>query len=358
MPSTQRALARAFALSPALLVTFVCRLALSDTEPRGRLVLELSGVENCISQSELEQNVEAELGREVFVRDETPPKTAVRVVIAPGAPPARYRATVGVMGGATDTIGEPASSTRELTSDTDCRALDEQLTLVVALLIDDELRQPAREAAPEPPLPPEPKPEPPPKDEIQPLDAVSAAPGWEAAQRDTPWRFEGDASGATGFGLLPNVGFGAELGFLAAPPALPAFRLHVMALGSSPVEPVPDASVSFFYAAGGLALCPTLLASKLGRLRSCVGVDFAAIRAESHGLEESRVALQYLAQVGLGLRGALELGGGWLATLGVGAAIPTKIDRFVYRQDGTKEEIFEMALVPIVATLGVSRDFR
>jgi hypothetical protein len=358
MPITQRALARVGALAPALLVTLFCGLAFANGEPRGRLVLELSGVENCISQSELEQNVEVELGHEVFVRDETPPKTTVRVVIAPGAAPARYRATVGVAGEATDTIGESASSTRELTSDTDCRALDEQLTLVVALLIDDELKQPDREVAPEPPIPPEPKAEPPPKDEIQPLEPVSAAPGWEAAQRDTPWRFEGDLSAATGFGLLPNVGFGAELGFLAEPPGLPTFRLHVIALGSSPVEPVPDASVSFFYAAGGLALCPTLVAFEQGRLRSCVGVDFAAIRAESHGLEESRVALQYLAQVGLGLRGTLELGGGWLGTLGIGAAIPTKIDRFVYRQDGTKQEIFEMALVPIVATLGVSRDFR
>jgi hypothetical protein len=43
-----------------------------------------------------------------------------------------------------------------------------------------------------------------------------------------------------------------------------------------------------------------------------------------------------------------------LGTLGVGAVLPTKVDRFVYRQDGEKTEIFQMAFMPFLVTAGVS----
>jgi len=302
--------------------------------------------------------VEAQLGREVFARDGAPARTTVGVRIEHGPAGVGYRAVVAIQSNEPTPSAEPLESARELQSYTDCRALDEQLALVVALLVDDELKQPV---AVEPPPPaPEPEPEPPaPEEPVQSLEPVSSAPNWEATYGDAPWRFEGDASAATGVGMVPNVGFGAELAFVAAPPAVPAIRLRVLGLTSAPVEPAANASVSFFYTAGGGALCPTLLGTGArARLRSCLGADLALIRAESRGLEDSRVALRVFAEFGFALRGTLALGSGWLGALGLGASIPTKLDRFVYQQDGAEEELFQVAPLQLVATLGISRDFR
>jgi hypothetical protein len=356
MPSTQRAPARiALASLVATLAATPVRAEVADA--RARILLDVAeSTENCTSASELMAAVETELGREVFVRNDAPAKTTVGVRIQRGASGTGYRALVGVEPDEVETSAPAPASTRELVTDKDCRALDEQLALVVALLVDDELRRPVAPAPPSVSPDAEPDP-PPPKEPVQSFEPVSSAPNWESAYGDAPWRFDGDVSAATGFGMVPHVGFGAELGFLAATAGIPALRLRVLGLASVPVEPTPDASVSFFYAAGGGALCPTLATWTKARLRSCIGADLAVIRAESRGLEDARVALRFLAEFGLGLRGTLALGSGWLGTLALGASIPTRLDRFVYQQDGGEKELFQVAPVQLVATLGATREF-
>jgi hypothetical protein len=219
---------------------------------------------------------------------------------------------------------------------------------------DDTPPEPAAETKEGALPPPEPEPPPDKQDEIQPLGPVTTAPGWEAAQREARFRYEADLAAATGFGVLPHVGIGAELGFLAEPPSLPGLRLRMLGLVSQPAEPVPGATVNFAYAMAGFSLCPAI--ARFGRVtvRFCAGGDVGALYARSEGLSEARETTEFFGQADLMFRGALALGNGFLGTLGVGAVLPTKVDRFVYRQDGEKTEIFQMAFMPFLVTAGVS----
>ncbi len=320
-----------------------------------RLVWEAgTGTEGCVTQAELERLVEVELERAVFVPDEASATRVVRVRLERDAAKGGFRALV-----TSGSAGESAQPSvpgveRELEA-RECRDIDEPLALVVALLADadESSQEPAPETKDEPLPPPEPEP-PVGKDEIQPLGPVTTAPGWEAAQREARWGYEVDVAAALGIGVLPHVGGGVELGFLAEPPSFPALRLRVLGMVSAPAEPVPGATVSFVYGMTGLTLCPTIARFGRVRLRFCAGADLGALHAKSEGLEESTETTQFFGQADLAFRGALALGGGFLGTLGVGVVFPTKTDRFVYRQDGEKTEIFQMAFVPFLATAGIS----
>ncbi|HVR19125.1 MAG TPA: hypothetical protein VMS65_05505, partial [Polyangiaceae bacterium] len=246
----------------------------------------------------------------------------------------------------------PPGVVREL-SGARCRDLDEPLALVVALLADEEGDSTPSAVVNEEALP-EPEPEPTPKEDVQPLGPVTTAPRWEASQNEARWSYEGDLAFATGFGVLPNVGAGAELGLLAEPPSFPSLRLRAVGLVSAPAEPAPGATVSFAYAVAGLALCPTLFRVGRSSVRLCVGADLGALHAQSRGLDESRETTELFGQAEMTLRAAHEFGAGWLGTLSLGATFPTQIDRFVYRQDGKTTELFQMAFVPILVTAGIA----
>jgi hypothetical protein len=332
---------------------FAATASAQESAPRARLVWQPGpGTESCVSSQELQQLVEVQLGREVFARGETVATATLRVTLETAPKSKGFRALVRAEREAT-TQGEPEPPARELVSESDCRALDEQLTLVVALLVDAEMsRPPPPPVDPEPPPPP-PEPEPPPQ-EAQPLGPVSAAPGWDAAQKNAPWRFELDLAGAVGIGVLPHVGGGGEFGFLAVPPGLPGLRVRAMVLTSAPAELTADASVGFLLGMGGVALCPEIASSTAVRLTGCLNVDAGVLHAKSQGLEEGQDSTRVVPMLGLAFRGTLKLGGPWLGVASAGVSLPTKVDRYVYRQDGSKEEVFQMALLPFLATLGVA----
>jgi len=317
-----------------------------------------AGTETCLTQAELERLVDVELERAVFVKDEAAAARVIRVRLDRNER-GEFRALVtSESAGGDGAAPRPPAAPREVTA-RECREIDEPLALVVALLAD------ADEAPPGPPVetknepPPPPKPEPPPEkpDEIQPLGPVTTAPAWEAAQRDARFRYEADVAGATGLGVLPHVGAGAEVGFLAEPPTLPGFRLRVLGLVSQPAEPVPGATVSFAYVMSGLSVCPNVARFARVTLRFCLGADLGALYARSEGLEDSQATTEFFGQVDLALRGALKLGNGVFGMLGVGVVLPTHVDTFVYRQGDETIEIFQMAFMPFLATAGVAYEF-
>jgi hypothetical protein len=314
------------------------------------------GTETCVTRAELERLVEVELERSVFVSDEATAARIIRVRLERDAAKGGFRALV-----TSENAGDEALEARPTPADPrevaarECRDIDEPLALVVALLADSGDAQPESAQTQEEALPPpESEPLTEGNDEIQPLGPVTTAPGWEAAQRDARWGYEAEVAAAIGVGMLPHVGFGAELGFLAEPPSFPSLRLGVLGLVSAPAEPAPGATVDFAYATAGLALCPSIARFGHGSVLFCVGADFGALYARSEGLEESRETTEFFGQAELMFRGTLELGNGFLGTLAVGVVFPTKVDRFVYRQDGETTEVFQMAFVPFLTTLGVA----
>ena len=320
-----------------------------------RLVWEAKpGTETCLSAAELERLVEVELEHSVFGANEVSATRIIRVRLERDAARGGFRALVASEPAEPNPGAPPAPPgvVREL-SGVRCRDLDEPLALVVALLADEEGESTASAVVDEEALP-DPEPVPTAKEDVQPLGPVTTAPRWEASQNDARWSYEGDLAFATGFGVLPNVGAGAELGLLAEPPSFPSLRLRGVGLISAPAEPAPGATVSFAYAIAGLALCPQLVRFGHSSVRLCVGADLGALHAESRGLEESRETTELFGQAELTLRAAHAFGAGWLGTLSLGATFPTQIDRYVYRQDGKTTELFQMAFVPILATAGVA----
>ena len=349
-------------LAPALAVAFHSTpSAAQPSAARARIVWDAgAGTGGCLSREELERLVEVQLEREVFAKGDAEAETVIRVRLERSTEASGFRALVWAEGAELTASATRPAEVRELSTAADCRSLDEQLVLVVALLADTEpggteKAAPVDVAEPSAPEPPEP---PAPPTEVQPLGPVSSAPNWETAQRKARWSFEADAAAAAGAGVLPHVGVGAELGFLAAPPSLPALRLRVLGFASEPAEPIVGASVSFLYGVVGATLCPTLGTWLPVRVRSCIGADVGVLHARSQGLADSRETAQVFAQAGVSLRATLRLGRSWLGLLSVGAAVPTKIDRFVYRKDGRTEEIFQMAFVPVFVTLGASYELR
>jgi hypothetical protein len=310
------------------------------------------GTETCLTEGELKKLVEVELERSVFVSGDVPAERVIRVRLERDVAKGGFRAFVtSEESDATAPRAKPGVE-RELEA-RDCRDIDEPLALVVALLADADAPPPEPVAETKEEALPPPEPSPDPNDEIQPLGPVTTAPGWEAAQRDARWRYELDAAGALGFGMLPHPGFGAELGFLAEPPSILTHRLRLIALFSKPAEPLPGATVSFIYGATGAALCPAIMSFTKGTVRICVGVDLGALYSRSRGLEDSQQTTELFAQVDAMLRGTLRLGGGFMGTLSAGVVFPTARDRFVYTQGGQTTEIFQMAFIPILFTAGV-----
>jgi hypothetical protein len=341
-------------LSAVLAASTVAVRARAEGEQESiRLLWEAGpGTETCLTPDELVKLVEVELERSVLVLGDGPAERAIRVRLERDAVNGGFR--VFVTSEATNDAApaaRPAPGVERELAARECRDIDEPLALVVALLADAD-------APPEPPVakdeaPPAPGKAPDPNDEIQPLGPVTTAPGWEAAQRDARWRYELDAAAAVGFGMLPHVGFGAELGFLAEPPSIGTHRLRLVGLFSAPAEPLPGATVSFIYGAAGAALCPAIAHFGKGTLRVCVGVDLGALYSRSRGLEDSRETTELFAQVDAMLRGSIGLGGGFLGTLSAGVVFPTARDRFVYTQDGQTTEIFQMAFIPFLVTAGI-----
>ena len=306
--------------------------------------------DTCLSAAELVQAAEAQLGRPVFVGAGAPAEMTVRVRLERTAD--GFRATASLESAEDEPQpGASAVDARELETHEDCRSLDEQLVLVVALLADSgsDPSESQAEVAPEP-LAVEP---PTPAD----TDPVSTAPSWEQA-RNGPWTYALDAGVVAAFGVMPDVAFGAELGAGFAPPGWPLLRARALAFlpGRETVE--PGARLDFFVGMAGLGVCPELVSGARASVLACFGGDVILRRAESHGLEDSRATTRVTAQGTLALRAGLVLGQHWRATAGIGAGLVSHIDRFSYRRGDAFESAFAPAFVPLFASLGIASDSR
>jgi hypothetical protein len=98
--------------------------------------------DGCIGPGDLAQGVEEKLGRSLFAKD---PQYRVEGNLARGTA-TRWKARFTLVSAAGEVLG-----TRELTADdADCRALDQRLTLAVALTIEPELQRPLAVPTPAP----------------------------------------------------------------------------------------------------------------------------------------------------------------------------------------------------------------
>ena len=235
-----------------------------------------AGTEGCSGAQELQRAAEVQMGRNVFSSAETTAKLTIVVKVERREEPQGFHATVWVQA---EDRRDPGTRELDAPGD-DCRALDEPLALVVALMADSELARPVEEEAPPPPEP-EPPP-PPPQKRVEEKDDRELVPIETGPPPDHPtrWHAELGASALGGYAVLPALSVGAELSLILDPGSFPAVMLHGAAFYPRVEQVGPDASVTFFFAHGGASLCPELASSNSGKLRGCVGAIAGALRAE------------------------------------------------------------------------------
>jgi hypothetical protein len=307
--------------------------------------VRLPGAETCADARELARAVERRLGRAVFA---SPAQADVLIEgrIEPAPPGPGFRAHLALA----DARGAPLGLRDLEGAGADCRALDEQLALVVALLIDPE----AALAPPRAPAPPV---------VVERVFVPAPAPAPAPPPRE-PWRASVALGPVAAIGLLPGVGFGVALRGELTPPALFPFEIGGAVWLDARAEPAGAASpatkgavLSLAYAS--LGLCPLHWSSGGTRLRGCADLDVGAVRAVGFGFasggagDEQVVAQATVAgRVTQRLVGPLELG------LGLGLMAPLHRVRFFYVDAAQAEqELFRMSAVAGRLDLGLGLAF-
>ena len=302
-----------------------------------------SGAEACIDGRALSRAVEQRLGR-AAIAPPTSGDIAIEGRIERRATPPSWHATITVFDGSGARIGM-----RELTSEqADCRALDEELGLVVSLLID-----PDAALTPPPPMAPPPSIAPPPPS-IAPPPICPPPPAPPPAPPSTPpprpWRLAAEGGFAVGLGMLPTIPAGGFLFRLrAAPPVGPSFELGgAVWLPSHASAGTSTATFSLAY--GSISVCPLDLDARGNTISACAGVRIGSLRVGDvpviYRKETPLVDLAAEARVRRRLVGPL------LAALGIGIAVPTRRDRYYYADGIVDRDVFRAS--PVAGTFDLA----
>jgi hypothetical protein len=284
--------------------------------------------ERCISRDELARRTEEVLHRPVWSGDGAP-ALRVRGGIARDAR-GRWVASLAL-----ETSDGRSLGTRELTGDgSDCRALDESLSVVLSLMVDVDRARLAT-AAP-PPAPPPPPPAPP---EV--LQTEARPPEPPAAER---WGFTLGASGVFGPGLLPGAALGVQAAVGWQPPRLPVFELY--GAWWAPVTAHRGSLGAEVQAwVVGLETCTFRIEGARFAIEACAAAEAGAYGARPSGLDVPAAATGPLAEILVGPRVQARLGRGFAARFGLYGVRVIARTRLVVSNDGVDELLFQSAQV-------------
>lgn len=291
------------------------------------------GAEPCIDARALAQAVERRLGRSAIVAP-TAGDIAIEGRVERRETPPSWHVTITVFDGAGARIG-----LRELTSErADCRAIDDELGLIVSLLIDPDAGLTPAAPPPRAPLPPPPPPPPAPAP-VCPPAAVPAKPA-------KPWRVAAEAGVLVGLGVLPRMpGVGVIFRGRAVPPVGPSFELGGAVWIQSPVDNGGQPA-AFSLAQGSIALCPFDLAAAGNTLSICAGARIGSLRVGGEGLPSAYRKELLVVDLTAEVRARRRIVGPLLLGLGIGLAVPTRRDRFFYVDGaGTERDVFQASPV-------------
>ena len=304
--------------------------------------VRLPGAEGCADARALAEAVERRLGRPAIAA----PARAERAIEG-RIEPAKvgWRATFTLTGGAGAVLG-----TREISSGAlDCRALDEDLALVVALMIDpDSALVAAPPSADLIPRPVTPAPAPAPARERDP--APDAAPPPSPPERV---RFALRGGPTFSLGLLPSAGAGFAMRVTLLPPRPFPFEIGGAVWGPQRAESPGGAfGADIWLAYGGVSACP-LAGEALGFfLASCAGVAVGGAHVGGFGFDTAGARDVALVNVGLDAHARRALAGPVFVALGFGLAVPlVRLDVY-YLAAGERREAFTAP--PIAGTMDLA----
>lgn len=306
----------------------------------------LDGAESCTGTRELAEAVEKILQRSVFV-SAAQADLAIEGRVEKTKPGPGFKATLSVA----DKDGKPLG-TRELTTDkADCHALDDQVSLAVALMVDPD----AMLAPPKPP--PEDKKEPPPKPPPPSPPIVKKVyvpvPTPPKKEEEDPWRGDVFAGFTLGFGWLPRVAPGAHVGASVDPPWFFPVEVTLKFFTPQTVEAPRGATVLFYTFQAAALGCPLSYGGSVGEIRACGGLEGGFLVGEGEGFDtEAQDASSIRGQLGATIKGRADfkIAGPFRLGLATGVTVPFFRDEFVYQApNGTQVLVFQQA--PVAGTI-------
>jgi len=299
----------------------------------------LPGAESCIGPSELARQVEAILGRHVFV-SAAAAEIAVEGHVAEVAPGGGWKATLVV----SDSQGRILGNRELISPEPACRALDESVALAIALMIDPD----AGSAPPPKPPPSQPAkpPPPPPKPEVIIKEKPIYVPVPTEQEPEEPWHFALRAGPVLGLGLLPSVGLGLHAAVTVEPPWFIAVEGSAAIYLPSAAE-IDPAAGDFQLAYVGLAACP--LSRRWDRVdfSLCAEVQLGRLWADGTDLDgQSWEDHQFVANLAARARFSVRLWGPLTVGAGVAGAVALVREPFEVRAaDGRSAELFSLSPV-------------
>lgn len=330
-----------FAAACGLLAFALAWPHVAQAEPeRVRLSLvRAEGAEACFEAAELGARVTARLGRDPFATDAARSIEAVMTRDAKG-----FAAHIFVR-----TRGASTGGGRDLSSEAaDCHALEDAVTLAVALAIDPE-------AALHPPPPPAPPIQPPP---VQaPLPACPVVPERVCPPPrapETPAPREPDRAQVTtrlvlAFGPLPSPAPGIEVSAVAHL----ALEGRLSATASAlwlPEQRTSDRRVGFGLGALSLGACVDPARVDSAWLTLCGGLLAGSVHAVPYAFDPTNPGERPFVGARVGARGALRILGPLFVEAGLDAAAPFSHYEFTVRNIGV---VFEQTPVFALASLGL-----
>ena len=320
------------------------------TPPSATLIWDGGQLPACDRSAALRKNVSVYLGRDPFEDDAG---LTIRVAVRRAAEIGLVVADVSEVDDQGHTLG-----VRSVPGGSSCETLDEPLTLVVALMLDETPRALDRrlEVPPRPPEPPERRTDPTADDASDP-DSTMTVPDGPAEQPQPAHAFLSAGIGTT-FGKLPFFSFGPQLQAVFKPRHFWGLELSAGALGGARVELPGSGSMDFLLLEFGAALCPVESLSDGFLLRACGGLSVGWLRAQSHDLEPSRRRTEVVVSPELHVQVGDSIGQGFLFGGGLGVAFPIRPNQYVYRDpEGAQQVAFQMSLPSVTLELFVARRF-
>lgn len=286
------------------------------------------GAESCVGPIPLSEAVARKLGREAFAKPSRA-SLAIEGRATRADPGGLWLVTLTVRSNAGEVQG-----VRELRSaEPDCRALDEEIALVIALLIEPgallgAAPKPAGPVAQDAPAPEAPAPR-----------APAPAPAPEAPPQ--PWRLDAEAGVIGSLGLLPGtVAGGVAVRAHVVPPGWPALEIGGAFWPPRTTGAPVGAAVSLGW--GSLGVCPVGVEEESYRLRLCLGGVVGAMVADSIGLSPAARKAQAIFGVAAELRFRRRIVGPLAASAGVGVLYPTVRPQFYYLDtSGAQQDVFQ-----------------
>lgn len=284
------------------------------------------GAEACIDAAALADRVGARLGRPVF-DGAGPAAVVIDAGVEPGA--TGWRATIIVRG--PDGLARGA---RQLDQPgPDCHALDEPLTLVLALMIDLDATSTPLDGA-TPPPPPRPR---------------------------TPWRGEVALAAAAGLGVVPALGGGGRVAVtIDAPWLWPVVVGGAWWADGRRVPAGASQGVRLRPRQVDAALCPPAWRRGRVRLAGCGGGALARVDAAGIGFDRNHAVTATVVSAAVAGRAALDLVGPVFVAAELTGEVRLNRPRFVVDDDGDgggSVELYRVAPVAIRAGLGLGVRF-